>query len=150
MSIENKKLMSIVVYYTLAILALASAGFFIYALVVKDVVMWAEIVYFVWSGFVIATVIYDLYCTSTGENKRITAWLVYILSVLAVVMACILYFLNTTATGLLADFLPLFTSVSILSLMTSGYLIATWCVGESLVEHNVSEREINDRQKRAE
>lgn len=149
MSIENKKLLSIVVYYTLAILTIASAGFFIYALVIKDVTMWAKIVYFVWSGIVIGTVIYDLYCTSTGENKRTTAWLVYILSILAVVMACILYFLNTTSTGLLADFLPLFTSVSILSLMTTGYLIATWCVGESLIEHNVSEREINDRQTKA-
>lgn len=149
MSIENKKMMSIVVYYTLAILAIASAGFFIYALVVKDVVMWAKIVYFVWAGFVIGTVIFDLYCTSTGENKYASAWMVYILSILAVAMACILYFLNTTSTGLLADFLPLFTSVSILSLMTSGYLIATWCVGESLVEHNVSEREINDRQRNA-
>ena len=149
MSIENKKMMSIVVYYTLAILTLVSAGFFIYALVVKDVALWAEIIYFVWSGIVIGTVIYDLYCTSTGENKRITAWLVYILSILAVAMACILYFLNTTSTGLLADFLPLFTSISILSLMTSGYLIATWCVGESLVEHNVSERELNDRQRSA-
>ena len=148
MSVENKRMMSVIVYYTLAILTLASAGFFIYALVVKDVALWAKIVYFVWSGFVIGTVIFDLYCTSTGEHKRITALMVYILSILAVVMACVLYFMNTTATGLLASFLPLFTSVSILSLMTTGYLIATWCVGESLVEHATAENEI-DKQKRA-
>ncbi len=149
MSVENKRMMSVIVYYTLAIMALASAGFFIYALTVKDVVTWAKIVYFVWSGFVIATVLFDLYCTSTGERKRITALLVYILSVLAVIMTCILYFMNTTKTGLLSDFLPLFTSISILSLITTGFMIATWCVGESLVEHSTSEKEIAKRQRNA-
>lgn len=150
MSVENKKIISIVVFYTLAILALASAGFFIYALIVKDVVMWAKIIYFVWAGFVIGTVIYDVICTSAGENKQISALIIYILSLLAVIMSCVLYFLNTTATGLLDSFLPLFTSISILSIMTTGYMIATWCVGESLVEHESAQDEIVTRQKRAE
>lgn len=147
MSVENKRRMSIIVFYTLAILALAHAGFFIYALIVKDVAMWAKIVYFIWSGFVIGTVIFDVICTSMGENKQVSALIIYILSILAVVMACVLYFMNTTATGLLESFLPLFTSISILSIITTGYMIATWCVGESLVEHETAQDEIVSRQK---
>lgn len=139
MSVTNKKILSIVVYYTLAVLALLSAGFFLYVNIIKDVALWAKIIYFVWIGFVIGEVIFDIICTSTGEAKTISGMIVYILSVLSVIMACVLYFINTTRTGLNPDFINLFTSIAIVSLMTSGFLIATWCTGEALVEHATAE-----------
>lgn len=149
MSIEKKKILSIIVYYTLAILAVLSAGFFLYCCIVRDVVLWAKIVYFVWIGLVIGTIIFDVICTTNGEAKEISGLIVYILSLLSVIMACILYFLNVTRTGLATDFFNLFLSVSIVSLMTSGYMIATWCVGESLVEHTTSQDEIQAKRNRA-
>lgn len=142
MSVENKKILSIVVYYTLAVLALLSSGFFLFCLIVKDVALWAKIIYFVWIGFVIGTVIFDIICTSSGEGKQISGLIIYILSLLAVAMACVLYFINTSKTGLATDFVNLFISVSIVSLMTTGYMIATWVVGENLVEHTSAENEI--------
>lgn len=149
MSIEKKKILSIIVYYTLAILAVLSAGFFLYCCIVRDVVLWAKIVYFVWIGLVIGTIIFDVICTTNGEAKEISGLIVYILSLLSVIMACILYFLNVTRTGLATDFFNLFLSVSIVSLMTSGYMIATWCVGENLVEHTTSQDEIQAKRNRA-
>ena len=147
MSVQNKRMLSTIVYYTLAILALASAGFFIYCLIIRDVVMWAKVIYFIWSGLVIGVVIFDILCTSTGEAKTVAGLIIYILSVLAVIMSVILYFVNAGANGLATDFFNLFLSVSLISLMTTGYMIATWCVGESLVEHKTAEEKIDERVK---
>ena len=148
MSVLNKKILAIIVYYTLAVLALISAGFFIYCLVVKDVALWAKIIYYVWTGLVIGVLIFDIICTNSHEGKTISGLIIYVLSVLAVVMAGILYIINAGKTGLATSFFNLFVSVSLLSLMTTGYLIATWCVGESLVEHASAQDEIQQRNRR--
>ena len=143
MSIRGKRILSTITYYTLAILAILMTAFFIYALVVKDVAMWAKTIYFIWSGFLIANVIFDIICTRSENGKFITGLITYILSILAVVMACILYFFNTGVAGLATEFFNLFLSVSIISLMSAGYMIATWCVGQSLIERKTSEHSIN-------
>ena len=147
MSVQNKRMLSTIVYYTLAILAFASAGFFIYCLIIRDVVMWAKVIYFIWSGLVIGVVIFDILCTSTGEAKTVAGLIIYILSVLAVIMSVILYFANAGANGLATDFFNIFLSVSLISLMTTGYMIATWCVGESLVDNKIAETDIANSTK---
>ena len=145
MSVRNKRMLSNIVYYTLAILTLCSVAFFLYCLTVRGVAMWAKVVYYIWSGAVVGIVIFDIICTNSREAKTVSGLVIYILSVAAVLMACILYFVNSGFGALASDLFMMFISVSILSLMTTGYLIATWCVGESLVEHAVSEDEIKAR-----
>lgn len=145
MSVNNKRTLSTVVYYTLAALALISAGFFLYCLLNREVVMWAEIIYYIWIALVVGAVIFDVICTSTGEGKQTSGLIIYILSLLSVIVAGILYFMNSGAGGLATEFFNIFLSVSLISLMTSGYMIATWCVGESLVEHKTAQREIEKR-----
>ena len=142
MSVEKKKALSKLTYFTLVILTLCAVAFFIYCLNVRAVAMWAKVIYYVWSGLVIGVVIFDVICTRSGEAKYVSGLLVYVLSVLSVVVACILYFVNSGFMPLSADFFTLFLSVAIVSLMVSGYLIATWCVGESLVEHATAENEL--------
>ncbi|MCQ2564329.1 MAG: hypothetical protein MJ152_00470 [Clostridia bacterium] len=143
MTINNKKLLTTIVYYTLVVLALVSVGFFFYALTVNAVAMWAKVVYFIWAGLVVGEIVFDVICTNSRQDKTMSGFVVYILSVLSVAMACILYVINTWDIGLATDFLPLFTSVSMLALMASGYLIATWCVGKHMVGHETSIKENN-------
>ena len=145
MSVRSKKILSTIVYYTLIALAILNAGFFIYALIVRDVAMWAKIIYFVWSGLVIGAAIFDIICTANKDAKAISGLIVYVLSILAVIMSCILYFVNSGVDGLATDFFNLFISISFISLMTTGYLIASWCVGEALVEHASAEKEISNK-----
>ena len=144
MSVGNKKTLSTVVYYTLAAITLAFAGFFIYALMVRDVAVWARIIYFIWTGLVIGTVVFDVVCTSNGEGKTITGLLVYVLSVLALIVSAILYFVNTGAAGLATNFFNLFISISLLSILTSCFLIATWVVGERLVVRTRENKELEN------
>lgn len=145
MSVFNKRNLSTVVYYTLVILTLAMSAFFIYCLSVKDVAMWAKVVYFIWIGVVIGVTIFDVICTSSGEGKTIAGFIVYILSLLAVAMACILYFTNTGMEGLATEYFNLFVSVSLISLFTTGFMIATWCVGENRIEHKTSTESISEK-----
>lgn len=147
MSVENKRKLSTIVYYTLAVLTLIFAGFFGFALVVRDVAMWAKVVYFIWIAIVVAAVIFDIMCTINNEGKTIVGLVVYVLSLLAILMAAILYFMNTTRNGLAFDFFNIFISVSLISLITTGFLIAMWCVGEHLVENRTAAKEISNQQK---
>lgn len=142
MSLNNKRTLSMIVYYTLAILAILASAFFVYCLTVKEVVLWARIIYFIWVGLVIGAIIYDIVCTTTGEGKQMSGFVIYVLSLLAVIMTCILYFVNSSATGLAVSFFNLFISVSIISLITTGFMIATWCVGEKLVENATAREEM--------
>ena len=137
MSVKNKKILSIIVYYTLAFLALCAAGFFIFSTIIGALPLWAKIVYYVWTGLTIGAIIFDVICTSTGEAKQVSGLIIYILSVLAVLMTMILYLANATRTGLVATFFTTYLSTAVISLMTTGYMIASWCVGESLIEHAI-------------
>ena len=123
MSEESKKILATIVYFTLAALAIASAGFFIFALVAKALPMWAEVIYYIWSGLVIGAIVFDI-------------------------MSIILYIRNATRTGLVADFMWLYLTASVISLMTTGYMIATWCVGQSQVQHSSNTQKIAERKNR--
>ena len=147
MGVENKRKLATIVYYTLAVMTVVFAGFFGYALIVRDLAMWAKVVYFIWIAVVIGAVIFDVICTSSNEGKTIVGLVVYVLSILAAAMAGILYFMNATRTGLVLNFFNLFLSVSLLSLITTGFLIATWCVGEKIVEHRTVAKEMKNQQK---
>ncbi len=142
MSVGNKKTMSTVVYYTLAAITLAFSAFFIYALFVREVVMWAKVVYLVWTAGVIGLVIFDVICTTNGEGKTISGLIVYVLSMLALIMAVILYFTNTGMNGLATEFFNLFVSISLISIFTTGFMIATWVVGEHLIERATENKEL--------
>ena len=145
MSVNNKRWLSNIVYYTLAILALLASAFFVYCLVVNAVAMWAKIIYFVWAGLVIGAVIFDVICTTTGESKQISGLIIYVLSLMALAMACILYFINTGMGGFASQYFNLFISISFISLLATGFLIATWVVGQSRVENEVDDKERRER-----
>ena len=142
MSVENKRKLSTICYYTLAILTFAVACLFGYALIIRRVAMWARVVYFIWLAVVLATVVFDIVCTHNNHGKEMTGLIVYVLSILSIVVAAILYFTNAGITGLVDNLFNMFISVSLLSITVTGFLIATWIVGESLVENRTAAKEI--------
>lgn len=148
MSVENKRVLSSIVYYTLAVLTLVFSGFFVYSLfVIDNVAMWAKIVYCIWIALVIATIIFDIMCTTNGTSKTITGLAVYVLSILSLIVAAILYFTNAGLGGLVDNIFNLFISISLLSVTVVGFMIATWIVGESMVEHKTAVKEIAEKER---
>ena len=91
--------------------------------------------------------IFDIICTNSREAKTVSGLVVYILSIAAVIMSCILYFYNFGFTAPPTDLFLMFSSVTFVSFLVAGFLIATWGVGESVVEHATAEEEIKERTK---
>lgn len=145
MSVFNKKVLSIIVYYTLVVLAIGAGAFFVFAVMINGLPLWAKIIYYAWVGLLIGAVVFDIVCTCTHQAKTISGFIIYVLSVLAAAMTILLYLLNATTAGIEPTFMQTYMSTSILSLITTGYMIATWCVGESVVEHATANKEIDQK-----
>ena len=146
MSVSNKKRLCEIVYFTLAVLAVLSSIFFVVTLSRSAVPAWARIVYFIWIGLIIGAVVFDVVCTRTHEGKFVSGIVIYVLSILSVIVPVVLYFMNSNNTGIFPDFFTIFISVAIMSFITVGFTIATWVVGESMVEHETAEVAIARRE----
>ena len=131
MKLGNKRTLSIVVYYTLAALAVIISGFFVFTLIFNNLAMWAKIVYFVWVAGVLGCVLFDIILTNNREKKYLTGWIIYVLSLLSIAMLVILFAMNSGFANL-ADLKLLASAVSIIPIIISGFLIAMWSVGERI------------------
>lgn len=145
MDIKAKKILSIITYYTLIALTFILAGAFVLALAFRTYPFWAKLIYFVWAGVLVGTVIFDIICTSTNRMKFVSGLLVYVLSVGAIAVSIILYLINTTRTGLAFDFSPVFILITALSYATSLFMIAEYVVGEAIIEHETTVKVVRQR-----
>lgn len=147
MSIKGKKILSIITYYTLFGIAIIMAGVSILYAVGRALPMWAKVLYTLWSCAVIGTLIFDVICTSTRRMKFISGLIVYILSAVSVVVTAILYLTRAGFTaGLTTAFMPIFAGIAAIILSTSIYMIFTFIVGESVVEHATAIKSVRQKQ----
>lgn len=147
MTIKGKKILSIISYYTLFGIAALMAALAILFVLNRVMPMWAKVLYTLWSCTVIGALIFDVVCTATRRMKFISGIIVYVLSIASIVVTAILYLTSASLTsGLTAVFMPVFTGVSAIILSTTIYMIATFIVGESVVEHKSALKNIKDKQ----
>lgn len=147
MSIKGKKILSIITYYTLFAIAIIMAALTILFTINRALPMWAKVLYVLWACTVIGVLVFDVICTSTKRMKFISGIIVYVLSVLSIVVTCILYLVNTgLSAGLTSTFMPIFAGTAAVVISTSIYLIATFVVGESVVEHATALKSIRQKQ----
>lgn len=147
MSIKGKKILSIITYYTLFGIAVIMAAMSILYTITRALPMWAKVLYVLWACAVIGTLIFDIVCTSTKRMKFISGIIVYVLSIISVIVTAILYLVRAgLTTGLTTTFMPIYTGVAAIILSTSIYLIATFIVGESVVEHASAIKSVRQKQ----
>ena len=147
MSIKGKKVLSIIAYYTLFSIAVLMASFAILYVINRAMPMWAKVLYTLWACTVIGTLVFDIICTTTRRMKFISGIIVYVLSIASVIVTAILYLTNAGLTaGLTTVFMPVFTGVAAIILSTTIYMIATFIVGEAVVEHKSALKSIKDKQ----
>ncbi len=143
MSVNNKRTLSYIIYFTLVPLAFLLSFFFAYILIARDVKMWIRVIYLIWLAVVCFTLIYDIVCSCLGKMKFSSGLIIYVLSVIAVIMAVLLYVIYTRETGLPADFLHVYVSLVVLSLSVSASMIAAYLTGESLIENATAVDKLN-------
>lgn len=145
MKISNKKILSIITYYTLFGIGLIMACLSIIYILNRTIPTWAKVIYVVWTCGVVGVLIYDVVCTSLSRMKFISGLIVYSLSVASVIVTSILYLTQSTGLklGLTEMFVPTFIGIASLILSTTIYMIATYIVGESVAEHSSALKNIN-------
>ena len=147
MTVKGKKILSIITYYTLFGIAIIMAALAILFVINRALPMWSQVLYVIWSCAVIATLIFDIVCTTTRRMKFVSGLMVYVLSIISIIVTLILYLVNTSLTaGLTSVFMPVYAGVAAVILSTSVYMIATFIVGESVVEHKSALKSIKDKQ----
>ena len=147
MSVKSKKILSVITYYTLFAIAIIMASMAILFVINRALPMWAKVLYVLWSCLVIGTLIFDIVCTSTRRMKFISGLIIYILSIVSLVVTIILYLVSASLTaGLTSAFMPIFAGTSAIIMSTTIYMIATFIVGESVVEHKSALKSIKETQ----
>ncbi|MBQ7798494.1 MAG: hypothetical protein IJ371_05165 [Clostridia bacterium] len=147
MSVKGKKILSLITYYTLFGIAILMAAMTILFVLNRVVPMWAKVLYVLWACVVIGTLIFDIVCTSTKRMKFISGIIIYVLSIVSIIVTAILYLVRSSLTaGLTATFMPVYTGIAAIVLSTTIYMIATFIVGEAVVEHKSALKSIKEKQ----
>lgn len=147
MSVKGKKILSLMTYYTLFGIAVLMSALTILFVLNRAVPAWASVLYILWSCAVIGVLIFDIVCTASKRMKFISGIIVYVLSIISIVVTAILYLVSSSLTaGLTAVFMPVYTGVAAIVLSTTIYMIATFIVGESVVEHKSALKSIKEKQ----
>ncbi|MBQ7880295.1 MAG: hypothetical protein IJ358_00410 [Clostridia bacterium] len=147
MTIKGKKILSILTYYTLFGIATLMAAMTILFVVSRTLPMWAKVLYVLWACVVIGTLIFDIVCTSMKRMKFISGIMVYTLSIASIAVTAILYLVSASFTaGLTATFMPVYTGIAAIIMSTTIYMIATFIVGEAVVEHKSALKSIKEKQ----
>lgn len=147
MSVKSKKILSLITYYTLFGIAILMAAMTILFVLNRVVPMWAKVLYVLWACVVIGTLIFDVICTTTKRMKFLSGIIIYVLSIVSIIVTAILYLVSSSLTaGLTAVFMPVFTGIAAVVLSTTIYMIATFVVGESVVEHKSALKSMKEKQ----
>jgi len=147
MSIKGKKILSVITYYTLFGIAILMAALALLFVVNRGLPLWAKALYVLWCCAVIGVLIFDIICTSTRRMKFISGLIIYVLSIVSLVVTIILYLVRASLTeGLTAVFMPIFAGTAAVIIATTIYMIATFIVGEAVVEHKSALKSVKEKQ----
>jgi len=147
MSVKGKKILSIITYYTLFGIAVLMAAMTVLFVINRLVPAWAKVLYVLWACAVVGTLIFDIVCTSRKRMKFISGILVYVLSIISIIVTAILYLVSAgLTTGLTSIFMPVYVGIAAVVLSTTIYMIATFIVGEAVVEHKSALKSIKEKQ----
>ncbi len=118
------------VYYSLIVLSLLLTGLFLWRIIMSNVPMYIQVLYGIWAAILILTIIYDIFCTLSGRMKYISALILYLLALIAVIMAIVLFF----ALGMNTAF-GTFTEVRYIGLLLLSFTsvvvsIVAYCTGK--------------------
>ena len=147
MSVKGKKILSIITYYTLFGIAVLMAAMTVLFVINRLVPAWAKVLYVLWACAVVGTLIFDIVCTSRKRMKFISGILVYVLSIISIIVTAILYLVSAgLTTGLTSIFMPVYVGIAAVVLSTTIYMIATFIVGEAVVEHKSALKSMKEKQ----
>lgn len=134
MELTHKKILQNMLYYSVLALTIIASVFFMVTLAMRDTMMYARVIFYIWTGVLVATLIFDIVCTVMHKNKFIVGLILFVLAVCWLVMAIIVYFNLSTGAMLVAANMGLFNRLVVYSFILTIMGITTFIIGEFLTQ----------------
>lgn len=136
MEFQGKRVLLQMVYYTLIGLLLAVSVTFMIFLAISDIMLYSKIGYFILTSLFVLLMVFDIICTNINKMKFISGLILYVLTVLTIVMAFVVYAMNTTNGLIPTDTVNVFITLIAMSFGIAVIDILIFSVGEKFVEYN--------------
>ncbi len=108
----SERVLRAIVYYSLIAVVVALTALFVSRVATTDgIALWIQIIYYIWSAAVIFVVACDLTCIIVGRTRCYLGYVLYGITIAAIVMADILFMnlnlLNALGTSVEVTFMGL-------------------------------------------
>ena len=103
MDANLKKVLLIVVYYSLIAVMVAFEVFFMITLASANMAVWEKVSYFILAGLLVAVIVYDIICTCLHTQKYISGFILFGITLAVVAISLIVMALNSANGRLLID-----------------------------------------------
>lgn len=90
----HKKILLNIAYYTLIGLGFLSTVLFILKVAFSNMPVYIQIIYYIWCGFLILYLIFDVFCTIKQRLKFISGIILFVLALLCVILAVDVFFMQ--------------------------------------------------------
>ena len=125
-----------VAYYTLVAIGILFSVLFMIRIANSTLPALIQIIYYIWAVALIMTLIFDIYSTMKHEKKYIVGLIFFILTILCVIMAAVVYFVQgitlvTITTSEITYFINMYLSFVPIKLAIFAFLF-----GERIINFN--------------
>lgn len=133
MDANLKKVLLIVVYYSLIAVMVAFEVFFMITLASANMAVWEKVCYFILAGLLVAVIVYDIICTCLHTQKYISGFILFGITLAVVAISLIVMALNSANGRLLIDISERFFRIILFSYLINAFAVLIFCTGEKLI-----------------
>lgn len=120
-------------YYTLIALGVIFSVIFILRIAASTLPILIKIIYYIWSAVLIISLLFDVYCTMKHKKKYITGLIFFVLTILCVIMAAVVYFTQGISLALITTTEVTYFINMALSFMPIKLAIFAYLFGERII-----------------
>jgi len=130
---NQKRILLNMAYYTLVALGILFSVLFMLRIAASTLPVLIKIIYYIWSVVLIITLLFDIYCTMKHEKKYITGIIFFVLTILCVIMAAVVFFVQGISFGLITTTEVAYFINIALSFMPIQTAIYAFLFGERII-----------------
>jgi hypothetical protein len=138
MEFNGKKILLNMVYYTVCALLLATGVTFMIFLALSDTRTILKVGYFILTTLFVLLMLFDIICTNLTHMKFVSGLVLYVLTIVTIVMAFIVYGTWSTRGMIAVDLVNMFSTLTSMSFILAILNIIIFCVGQKIVEYRTT------------
>ena len=138
MEFNGKKILLNMVYYTVCALLLATGVTFMIFLAVSDTRTILKVGYFILTTLFVLLMLFDIICTNLTHMKFVSRLVLYVLTIVTIVMAFIVYGTWSTRGLIAVNLVNMFSTLLGMSFILAVLDIIIFCVWQKIVEYKTT------------